>query len=333
MRQLTYTRADTIAEAIAAFSQAGEKARYIAGGTTLYDLMKLGVEHPLHLVDISDLRGNDRIDTTGDRLFFGACARMADVAEHPVVRRDYPVLAESLSKAASQQLRNMASIGGNLMQRTRCPYFRNGAHGVYPCNKREPGSGCAAIGGIDRGQAVLGTSSACTAVSPGDWPVALTALDATIELTGPTDTRNVPIAEFYLLPGSTPHREFALQPGEIVTGISVPKTPAGRRSTYHKIRDRESYAFALASAAVALTIEGGRIAKAHVALGGVGTRPWRARQTEALLQGKQPTRAAALEAARAAFAESRPGQHNAFKIELGARTIADAVVIAARRNA
>jgi len=333
MRQLNYTRADTTAQAIAAYGQAGEQARYIAGGTTLYDLMKLGVEQPLHLIDISDLRGNDRIDTTGDRLFFGACARMADVAENPVVRRDYPVLAESLSKAASQQLRNMASIGGNLMQRTRCPYFRNGAHGVFPCNKREPGSGCAAIGGIDRGQAVLGTSSACTAVSPGDWPVALTALDATIELAGPTGTRSVPIAEFYLLPGSTPQREFAIRPGEIVTGISVPKTPAGRRSTYHKVRDRESYAFALASAAVALTLERGTITTAHVALGGVGTRPWRARETEALLQGKRPTRDAALAAARAAFADARPGQHNGFKIELGARTVADAVVIAAGRTA
>jgi len=333
MRQLTYLRALTTMEAIAAFARAGADARYIAGGTTLYDLMKLGAERPMHLIDVSSLEQADRIDTGGDRLFFGAGALMADVAENAVVRRDYPVLAESLFKAASQQLRNMATVGGNLLQRTRCPYFRNGAGGIYPCNKREPGSGCAAIEGIDRGQAVLGTSSACTAVSPGDWPVALTALDATIELIGPSGDRSVPIGDFYLLPGSTPHREFAIQPGEIITGIAVPKTSAGARSTYHKIRDRESYAFALASAAVALTLDQGRITTAHVALGGVGTRPWRARETEALLQGQPPTREAALGAARAAFANARPGKLNAFKIELGARTIADAVVIAAERNA
>jgi Aerobic-type carbon monoxide dehydrogenase, middle subunit CoxM/CutM homologs len=332
MRQLTYLRARTVSEAITAFTRAGADARYIAGGTTLYDLMKLGVERPMHLVDVSAIENADRVETQGDSLFFGAGALMADVAENAVVRRDYPVLAESLWKAASQQLRNMATVGGNLLQRTRCPYFRNGAGGIYPCNKREPGSGCAAIGGLDRGQAVLGTSDACTAVSPGDWPVALTALDAVVELTGTAGARSVPIAEFYLLPGAAPHREFAILPDEIVTGISVPGTLAGRHSTYHKIRDRESYAFALASAAVALTIDKGRITKAHVALGGVGTRPWRARQTEALLVGSKPTRDAVQAAARAAFADARPGHHNGFKIELGARTIADAVVIAAERN-
>ncbi|GGE85602.1 FAD binding domain-containing protein [Sphingomonas prati] len=332
MRQFTYTRARTTAEAVTAFGRAGREARYIAGGTSLYDLMKLGVERPLHLIDIADLDEMRHVDTAGERLVFGAGALMADVAENPVVRRDYPMLSESLSKAASQQLRNMATVGGNLLQRTRCPYFRHGAGGIYPCNKREPGSGCAAIGGLDRGQAVLGTSSACTAVSPGDWPVALTALDAVVELTGPAGPRSLPIADFYLLPGSTPDREFAMLPGEIITGIAVPKTAAGRRSTYHKIRDRESYAFALTSAAVALTIDGGRIRKAHVAIGGVGTRPWRARQTEVLLEGRPPTREAALAAAHAAFAGARPGKENAFKLELGARTIADAVVIAAERK-
>lgn len=332
MQQVTYLRARTTAEAIAAFRRAGSGARYIAGGTTLYDLMKLGVERPVHLIDISAIENADRIDTRGDHLFFGAAALMADVAENPVVRRDYPVLSESLWKAASQQLRNMATVGGNLLQRTRCPYFRNGAGGIYPCNKREPGSGCAAIGGIDRGQAVLGASAGCTAVSPGDWPVALTALDASVELNGSGGARSVPIADFYLLPGSTPEREFAILPDEIITGISVPRTAAGRHSTYHKIRDRESYAFALVSAAVALELDRGRITKAHVALGGVGTRPWRARQTEALLEGSEPARDIALTAARAAFAEAKPGAQNWFKIELGARAIADAVVIAAERN-
>ena len=333
MRQLTYVRAETIDEAIAAHGRAGAQARYIAGGTTLYDLMKLGIEQPAHLIDIADIQGSERIDTNGDRLFFGAGARMADVAEDRIVRRDYPVLAESLAKAASQQLRNMASVGGNLLQRTRCPYFRNGAGGVYPCNKREPGTGCAAIGGLDRGQAVLGISESCTAVSPGDWPVALTALDAEILLSGPAGPRSVPVAEFYLLPGATPHLEFAIRPGEIVTGIAVPKTDAGRRSTYHKIRDRETYAFALASAAIALSMDGDRVRRAHVALGGVATRPWRARETEALLEGQRLTRERALAAGRAAFAGARPGTHNGFKVELGARTIADAVMIAAERNA
>lgn len=331
MRSLSYVRASTVREATEAFAAAGDGARYIAGGTTLYDLMKLGVERPAHLIDIASIEGADRIDTGGDVLFFGAGALMADVAEYEVVRRDYPVLAESLSKAASQQLRNMATVGGNLLQRTRCPYFRNGAIGAYPCNKREPGSGCAAIGGLDRGQAVLGISDACTAVSPGDWPVALTAMDAIIEIAGPTGTRSVPIAEFYRLPGNTPHLEFAIEAGEIVTGISVPKTEAGENSTYLKVRDRESYAFALASAAVALAMEGDHVRGAHIALGGVATRPWRAREAEALLNGRTIDREIALAAGRAAFANASAGKHNAFKIELGARTLADAIIIAGRK--
>lgn len=333
MRALTYTRHRTADEAVRAFTAAGPDARYIAGGTTLYDLMKLGIERPAHLVDIASLDGAARIDTGGDRLFFGAGALMSDVAQNDVVARDYSVLAESLAKAASQQLRNMATVGGNLLQRTRCMYFRNGAGGIYPCNKRLPGTGCAAIGGLDRGQAVLGGSPACTAVSPGDWPVALTALDASVELTGPAGARAIPIADFYRLPGNTPHLEFALAPGEIITGIAVPKTEAGRRSTYHKIRDRESYAFALASAAVALEMDGDRITRAHIALGGVATRPWRAREAELLLAGQALDYDRALAAGRAAFAAAQAGTHNAFKIELGARTVADAVMIAAGRTA
>lgn len=307
MRSLSYVQAKTVREAIEAYAAAGEGARYIAGGTTLYDLMKLGVERPAHLVDIASLEGADRIDTSGDVLFFGAGALMADVAENEVVRRDYPVLAESLSKAASQQLRNMATVGGNLLQRTRCPYFRNGAIGAYPCNKREPGSGCAAIGGVERGQAVLGISDACTAVSPGDWPVALTAMDATVEIQGLAGLRSVPIAEFYRLPGDTPHLEFAVEAGEIVTGMSVPKTEAGRNSTYLKVRDRESYAFALASAAVALAMDGDHVRQANIALGGVATRPWRAREAEALLNRRTIEPDIALAAGRAAFADARPG--------------------------
>ena len=291
MKPFSYARPATAPEAVRAFADAGGAAagaRFIAGGTTLYDLMKHGVERPAHLIDVTAIRGLDRVDTGGDAsrpLRFEALALMSAVATDRVVARDYPVLAESLSKAASQQLRNMATVGGNLLQRTRCLYFRNGAGGVssgaaYPCNRREPGSGCAAIGGLDRGQAVLGTSTACTAVSPGDWPVALVAMDAEIEVLGPNGPRSVPVADLYRLPGDTPHLEFTLAPGELVTAIVVPKTAAGRRSTYHKIRDRESYAFALASAAVALEMDGDTVRRAHVALGGVATRPWRAPAAE-----------------------------------------------------
>ncbi|WP_029619444.1 FAD binding domain-containing protein [Pseudorhizobium marinum] len=332
MKAFSYDRARTAQEAIAAFVAAGEGARYIAGGTNLYDLMKLGIERPAHLIDIASLEGADRVDTSGDRLFFGGGALMADIAEDPILLRDYPVLAQSLAKAASQQLRNMATVGGNLLQRTRCPYFRNGANGWYPCNKREPGSGCAAIGGLDRSQAVLGASDACTAVSPGDWPVALTAMDATIEVLSIGGPRVVPVSELYLPPGDTPHLEFALRPGEIVTGIAVPKTAAGRNSTYLKVRDRESFAFALASAAVALDMDGDRVRQAHIALGGVATRPWRAGETEAIVQGHPLTRERALKAAQAAFTGARAGQHNTFKIELGVRTLAVAILNAGRES-
>lgn len=338
MQPFSYARPSTPADAVAAFAAAGANARYIAGGTTLYDLMKLHVEKPAHLIDVTAIHGLDRIETDGDRLRFEALAPMSGVATDRVVQRDYPVLAESLWKAASQQLRNMATVGGNLLQRTRCMYFRNGAGGVstgnvYPCNKRDPGSGCAAIGGIDRGQAVLGQSDACTAVSPGDWPVALVAMDAVVEVQGSSGTRSIPVADLHRLPGSTPHLEFTLQPGELITAIVVPKSPAGRHSTYHKIRDRESYAFALASAAVALDMDGDRIRQARVALGGVATRPWRATAAEQVLVGERLTPALAQAAGRAAFADARAGKLNGYKIELGSRTVADAVTIAAERNA
>jgi xanthine dehydrogenase YagS FAD-binding subunit len=333
MRPFSYVRPGTAEEAVNAFLRAGEGARFIAGGTNLFDMMKLDIERPFQLIDITAIKGLNRIETAGDRLRFEALASMGAVAADPVVSRDYPVLTEALSKAASQQLRNMATVGGNLLQRTRCMYFRNGANGFYPCNKREPGSGCAAIGGLDRGQAVLGTSQSCTAVSPGDWPVSLLALDALLEILGPKGPRKLPIAELYRLPGNTPHLEFTLSPGEMVTAIVVPKTPAGRRSTYHKIRDRESYAFALASAAVALEMSGDRIQRARIALGGVATRPWRASEAERTLAGQRLTREVALTAGRAAFRDARPGRHNGFKIELGARTVAEALLIAAERSA
>ncbi len=338
MKPFTYARPSSAAEAIGAFSAAGAGARYIAGGTSLYDLMKLDIERPQHLIDVTGIAGLDRVETAGDQLRFGALVPMSVAAGDETLLRDYPLLAEALWKAASQQLRNMATVGGNLFQRTRCMYFRNGngnlsTVGAAPCNKREPGAGCAAIGGLDRGQAVLGQSASCNAVSPGDWPVALTAMDAAVELLGPDGPRTAPVAGLYRLPGATPHLEFALKPGEIVTAITVPKTPAGRRSTYHKIRDRESYAFALASAAVALEMEGDRVASARIALGGVATRPWRASAAERMLVGRRIDADSSMEAGRAALAGARAGRHNGFKIELAARTVADALLIAARRTA
>lgn len=338
MQGLSYTIPASTGAAIEQFAAAGGAARYIAGGTNIFDLMKLGIERPTQLIDVSRIEDLDTIATDGDVLRFGSRALMADVAYSDVVQSEYPVLSESLLKAASQQLRNMATVGGNILQRTRCMYFRNGAGssstiGNYPCNKREPGSGCSAIGGLDRTQAVLGTSQSCNAVAPGDWPVALTAMDATIEVQGPSGVRNVPISELYRLPGDTPHLEFNIEPGELITAITVPKTAAGRASTYHKIRDRESYAFALASAAVALELDGSTVLSARIALGGVATTPWRAAEAERVVVGSALTPELALEAGRAAFADALPGQHNAFKVELGARVIADAVMIAAQRSA
>lgn len=337
MRPFSYARPESASAAMTAFTAAGAGARYIAGGTTLYDLMKLDIEKPAHLIDVTAIGGLDRIETGGERLRFGALAPMSAVMSDAVVLRDYPLLAESLSLAASQQLRNMATVGGNLLQRTRCIYFRNGAGGTsvgnrYPCNKREPGSGCSAIGGSDRGQAVLGQSGSCTAVSPGDWPVALVALDAHVETLGVSGARSIPIADLYRLPGNTPHLEFTVEPGEIITAIVVPKTPAGGRSTYLKVRDRESYAFALASAAVALEMDGDTVTRARIALGGVATKPWRATAAEVVLAGKRLMPATALAAGHAAMTGAKAGHENGFKIELGARTVADALTIAAARS-
>lgn len=330
MRMIAYTRAASLDAAMAGFAAAGGTGRYIAGGTTLYDLMKLGVERPAHLIDISNIPGLDEIQTDGPVMRFGATALMNDVAAALTTRGDCPILAESLLKAASQQLRNMATVGGNLLQRTRCAYFRAGED-RYPCNKRQPGSGCAAIGGMDRSQAVLGTSDTCNATSAGDWPVALVALDALVELVGPGGQRIMPVADLYRLPGDTPDQELAVRPGEIVVAVLVPKLAAARFSTYHKIRDRESYAFALASAAVALDMDVDRVREIRIALGGVATIPWRARSAEQFLRGQELTPDVASAAGRTALEGARPGHHNAFKVELGARVVADALMIAAGR--
>jgi xanthine dehydrogenase YagS FAD-binding subunit len=330
MRPFEYTKPRTVAAAVRAVADGGPGARFIAGGTTLYDLMKLTVETPTTVVDLTGLRELTTFDTSGDHeLMFGALAPMSDVASDPRLVRDYPALSESLWRAASQQLRNMATVGGNLLQRTRCAYFRGGE--PYACNKRTPGSGCAAIGGLDRGHAVLGGSTSCIAVYPGDWPVALVAFDAQVDTLSPRGGRTIALESLHREPGATPHIETTLAPDELIVRIRVPATPLGRASTYHKIRDRESYAFALASAAVALHMDGETVREARVALGGVATRPWRARSAERALADRTLNPATARAAGDEAFVDARAGRDNGFKIELGARTVADALMIAKGR--
>jgi xanthine dehydrogenase YagS FAD-binding subunit len=330
MQPFTYVKPATVSEAVRAIAVGGEEARFLAGGTTLYDLMKLNVEMPTRLVDVTALKELSGFDTSGPKeLVFGSLARMSDVAADPRLIQDYPALSESLWKAASQQLRNMASLGGNLLQRTRCAYFRFGE--PFACNKREPGSGCAAQEGLDRGHALLGGSESCIAVYPGDWAIALVALDAQVDVVGPGGQRTIPIEQFHREPGATPHIETVLDRNELILRVRVPTTPLGRASTYHKIRDRESYAFALTSAAVALRMEGDRVNEARIALGGVATRPWRAREAEQSLVGRLLTPESARRAGEIAFQAARPGHDNKFRIELGTRTVADALMIAKQR--
>jgi xanthine dehydrogenase YagS FAD-binding subunit len=330
MHPFTYTRADSMADAVRAVVAGGTTTRFLAGGTTLYDLMKLDIETPTSLIDVTGIRELDSIDTSGrNELVFGALARMSDVAAHPQIVAEYPALSESLWRAASQQLRNMATVGGNLLQRTRCAYFRGGE--PFPCNKRKPGSGCAAQQGIDRNHALLGGSNACVAVYPGDLAIALVAFDAKIDLFGPDGHRTIMVEELHCEPRTTPGIETTLQHGELILRIRVPKTAMGRGSTYHKIRDRESYAFALASAAIALDMEGETVRSARIAIGGLATRPWRARVAEQALIGNVLTPQTARRAGDAALHGAKPGRDNAFRVELGARTVADALMIAKQR--
>ncbi len=312
---------DSTEDAIAA---AAAGARYIAGGTTLVDLMREEVERPERLIDINRLPlGGIRVE--GEHLVIGALARMAEVAADANVQRLQPLIAESLIEGASPQLRNMASMGGNLLQRVRCPYFRMLDAG---CNKRTPGSGCAAIDGLNAGHAILGTSDHCVATHPSDVAVALVALDATMRVRGPQGERSFPVEELFRLPGDTPHLEHTLLPGELIVEIRVPGGPHSRRARYLKVRDRASYEFALVSAAVALLVEDGVIRQARIAVGGVGTRPWRLRDCEAELVGKGPDRQAFEEAARLAARGARPLRHNHFKAELLPRTIVRALEMA-----
>jgi xanthine dehydrogenase YagS FAD-binding subunit len=315
MHPFTYTKATDTREALHAGRRGG---RYIAGGTTLVDLMRETVEHPGSLVDISPLPLGEIIVTKSGGLRIGALVRMSEAAAHRGVRALYPVISQALELSASAQLRNMATIGGNIMQRTRCTYFRDV---TAPCNKREPGAGCAALHGYNRSHAILGTSDSCVATHPSDVAVAFAALEATVHLLGPDGERSLPFADFLLRPGSTPNREQAIRPGELITAVEIPAHPRPLKSGYLKVRDRQSYEFALTSAAVALHIGGGVIREAKVAAGGVGTVPWKLPAVERHLIGERPSDRLWAEAAEQARDGARPLKHNGFKAELLKRTI------------
>jgi xanthine dehydrogenase YagS FAD-binding subunit len=306
---------------------AGHRAAFVAGGTTLIDLMKLSVMSPAALVDINQLP-LDRIESMPDGgLRVGALVRNSDLAHHDAVAKRFPVLSQALLSGASSQLRNMATVGGNLMQRTRCYYFRDTA---YACNKRQPGSGCAAIDGFNRIHAVLGGSDQCIATHPSDMAVALVALDAVVHIKGPGGERTVGTQDFHLLPGKTPHLETVVEPGQLITYVTIPNTPFARTSAYVKLRDRASYEFALASAGAALEMDGNRIRSARLVLGGVATKPWRSTEGERVLTGATADEKTFQAAAEAAMESATPLRHNSFKIELAKRAIVRALDNAAQ---
>jgi len=319
MQPFTYVNATDEEGALAAGVGAG--AGYIAGGTTLVDLMKLDVLAPTTLVDINSLPLS-RIEPSGDGVRIGAMAKNSDVAYHPLIASRYPVLSQALLSGASPQLRNMASVGGNLLQRTRCPYFRDTA---TACNKRRPGSGCSAWEGYNRSHAVLGGSEHCIATHPSDMCVALVALDAVVHTRGRSGARAIPIKDFHLLPGDHPEAETVLEQGELITHVELPASGFAARSHYLKVRDRASYAFALASAAVALDLARGNIRDARIVLGGVATKPWRSVEAERALNGQPPSRKLFEAAAEVAMRGAVPRTYNAFKVELAKRTIVRAL--------
>jgi xanthine dehydrogenase YagS FAD-binding subunit len=332
MHPFRLERPRDLAAALALRAQAGRNdapAEYIAGGTDMVQLLQEHVRRPERLVSLAGLLDN-RIEASPQGLRIGAAATMAEVAAHAAVVEQFPVIAEALLNSASPQVRNQATMGGNLLQRTRCPYFRD--VGYSACNKRAPGSGCAAIGGENRWHAVLGTSGSCIAANPSDLAVALVALDASVEVRGANGQRTVPLTELHRLPADTPHIETALEPGEVITAITVPASPLARRSHYLKVRDRASFEFAVVSAAVALEMNGTRIRQARVALGGVGTKPWRVPRVEAALAGASLDPVVLRPAAALAAQGAQGRGHNDFKVELMQRAIVRAVETAGARG-
>ncbi len=327
MKPFTYLRATETSTAIK--SATSNQTKFIAGGTNLLDLMKEGVEQPDRLVDITRI-SLSQIQPTSNGIRIGALAKNSDTANHPLIRTRYPLLSQALLAGASPQLRNMASVGGNLMQRTRCYYFTNTS---MPCNKRQPGSGCAAIEGYNRIHAILGTSDSCIATHPSDMCVALAALDAVVQVSGAKGDRAIPFAEFHRLPGDTPQIETALQPGELITAVDLPNSPFAEKSHYLKVRDRTSYAFAVVSVASALDINNGTIRNARMALGGVAHKPWRSVEAEKILLGAKPNDQTFQAAAEATLKGAKGYKHNAFKVELAKRAIVRSLTIATEGTA
>ena len=330
MNEFDFHRATTLAQAVQSGAQSGTaqmgaEVRFVAGGTNLVDLMKLNIEAPRQVVDINGLPLDkiERLPNGGLRI--GALVRNSTLAHDPNVLRDYPVLSQALLSGASPQLRNMATTSGNLLQRTRCQYFRDVAH---ECNKRNPGSGCAAMDGFNRTMAILGTSDACIATNPSDMNVALTALEATIHVHGVKGDRTIAIRDFYLLPGDTPNKETVLEPGDVITAVTLAPPAPGSRSVYLKLRDRAEYEFALSSAAVIATVQGGTLRHVRVALGGVGTVPWRSTEAEQALEGKPVGATSFRAAAEAALQQAKPREGNAFKVELAKRCLVRALTLA-----
>lgn len=329
MLTFDYQRAGSVADAIGRVTAEG--ARFYAGRTNLLDLMKSGVESPAVLVDVRGLGLNEIEESAAGGIVIGAGATNLAVANHALVRTRYPVLSQAILSGATTQIRNMATVGGNLMQRTRCPYFMNPATG--PCNKRVPGSGCAARDGSHREHAVFGTGLPCIAVHPSDMAVALAALDAVVHVTGPDGARTIAIRDFYVLPAAHPDRDTCVRPDELIVAVELPPSPFGPRSWYLKVRDRHSYAFALVSVAAAVQLNDGVIRSAAVALGGVAATPWRAPAAEAALTGQAPDRQAFLAAADAVVAGASPLQHNSFKVDLAKNSVVRALSEAAARRA
>ncbi|MBY8850569.1 xanthine dehydrogenase family protein subunit M [Saccharothrix longispora] len=316
-----YRRAHDVADAVGA-ARGTAAVAFLAGGTNLVDRMKLGVARPEVLVDISRLPLDAVEELPDGGLRVGATARNSDLAAHPAVRRDYPVLSRALLSGASGQLRNLATTGGNLLQRTRCSYFQDVS---TPCNKREPGTGCSALGGFTRQHAVLGASEHCVATHPSDMAVAMAALDAVVRVHGPDGPRAVPLVDLHRLPGDEPHRDTVLSSADLITAVDLPPLPPGTRSAYVKVRDRASFAFALVSVAAVLRVERGVVADARIALGGVAHKPWRARRAEELLRGGPADEDAFRRAAEAELADAAPVGDNAFKVPLARNTVVSAL--------
>jgi xanthine dehydrogenase YagS FAD-binding subunit len=326
MRPFKYTRASDAAAAARTVA-ANPRAKFLAGGTNILDLMKEDVERPNELVDLTRLKLSE-IKAAGGGVSIGALAKNSDTANHQLVRQQYPLLTQAIVAGASGQLRNMATNGGNLMQRTRCQYFYDTS---MPCNKREPGSGCGALEGLNRIHAIFGWSDKCVATYPGDMANALYALEAVVRVRGADGReRTIPVGEFHRLPGDTPEKDNNLRHGELIVAIELPKSPFAKNSYYLKVRDRASYAFALVAVAAALELDGNNVRQARVVLGGVAHKPWRSAEAEAALAGRPASEESFRRAAEAALAGAKPLAHNAYKVELGKRAVVRALMRAGR---